>query len=79
MGAGLITGYALGVMGYPTPLPYGTNPQLAAYMFLDSYEKEAKVCGSFCNLHHFFALTAFGTDRIFFPAFAVPFYGHNQT
>jgi hypothetical protein len=31
------------------------------------------------NLHHFFALTAFGTDRIFFPAFAVPFYGHNQT
>lgn len=32
-------------MGYPTPLPYGTDPVLAAHMFLESYEKEAKVCG----------------------------------
>ncbi|KAH5466254.1 hypothetical protein HBI55_245860 [Parastagonospora nodorum] len=43
MGAGLISGYALGVMGYPTPLPYGTDPTLAAYMFIESYEIEAKI------------------------------------
>lgn len=43
MAACLITGYELGVMGYPTPLPYGVDPMLATHMFLESYEKEAKV------------------------------------
>jgi hypothetical protein len=43
MGAALITGYALGVMGYATPLPYGSDPVMAAHIFIESYEIEAKV------------------------------------
>ncbi|KAF2869224.1 hypothetical protein BDV95DRAFT_548747 [Massariosphaeria phaeospora] len=31
------------VMGYPTPLPYGVDPEKAAHIFLESYEKEAKI------------------------------------
>jgi hypothetical protein len=53
MGAALITGFGLGVMGYPTPLPYGKDPTLAAHIFIESYEFEAKVRKKTYNIQEF--------------------------
>ncbi|KAI0006993.1 hypothetical protein F4779DRAFT_537908 [Xylariaceae sp. FL0662B] len=43
VGACLITGERLGVMGYPTPVPSGTDDTEAYGLFLDSYTQLAKI------------------------------------
>lgn len=46
MGACLIVGERLGVMGYPTPVPSGTLATEASKLFLEDYILQAKVCHS---------------------------------
>ncbi|KAL4912936.1 hypothetical protein BDW62DRAFT_214615 [Aspergillus aurantiobrunneus] len=43
MGACLIVGVVQGVMGYPTPLPEGIDPQEAYQQSIENYEKIAKI------------------------------------
>ena len=43
MGACLITGERLGVMGYPTPVPDGTLATEASRLFLEDFILQAKV------------------------------------
>ncbi|KAI1116642.1 hypothetical protein F5Y14DRAFT_448801 [Nemania sp. NC0429] len=43
LGAAFITGERLGVMGYPTPIPVGTNATEAYGLFIDAYTTLAKL------------------------------------
>lgn len=51
MGACLARGQQAGVMGYPTPVPVGTDPQAAYGLFIDAYTEVAKASFSSSIVH----------------------------